>query len=176
MDKKKVYQPINIAEIHLDNTVSNLYLGMAPGKKDKNWDRDLYTDLDQIQNTKIGAIVCLLTWREMQLLSLQDYPREAQKRGIIFLHFPIKDCGVPKCSDMAALIESVLDMLQNGINVLIHCRCGNGRASAVCACCLTHFNYDYSRAIEIVKERKPTAVLNIDQLSYVRKYCRLFSS
>src|SRR5690242_15747051 len=72
----------------------SLYVGMAPGKKDNYWQRDIYNDL-QIISQKITIIVCLLEWEEMALLSILEYPKLAQRLGIRFYHLPIRDLSCP---------------------------------------------------------------------------------
>ena len=65
------YQMIDVA--HLDYQNSNagkLIIAAAPGKKDNHWNRNLLADLNCIKNKKVGTIVCLLEWTEMDQLNI----------------------------------------------------------------------------------------------------------
>lgn len=133
-------------------------MGMAPGKKDKNWNRDLDIDLFDIVNQQVEVIVCLLNWPEMIKLGLSDYPIRAQQAGLIFYHLPIRDGNVPKLKVLQAFIPTLITHLMEGKHLLIHCRCGLGRAGTMVACCLTHFGFDADQAIQTVRFHKPKAI------------------
>ena len=56
------YPIINIAHFMIGDLQGRLALSIAPGKKDKRWDRNLEMDLDVIKNNGIEVIICLLEW------------------------------------------------------------------------------------------------------------------
>jgi len=91
MDKKcsykYPYKLIKIVDILSKGNFSKLYIGIAPGKKDVIWDRDL----DIIRNNDINIIICLLDHKELYNLNLIGYEEKVRKYNIIFYHFPIKD-------------------------------------------------------------------------------------
>lgn len=175
------YKVIDIAHILINPLISTqdqqvnksrLTLSIAPGKKDNRWNRNLDTDLDIIKQNGINVIVCLLEWSEMGMLSLTDYPIKAQEKGLIFYHLPIKDRGVTNQKELFTLIPILVKHLFSGHNVLVHCRCGLGRAGTICGCCLCHFGYQGRIAIETVRGQRPGAIQTAKQEQCVIDYCR----
>lgn len=150
----------------------SINISMSPGKKDNIWDRDLLKDLKVIKGKKINVIVCLLEWGEMQKLDIYDYPYFAQKEGILFYHFPIKDRGIPEPKSLETLVPFLVKHVKNGYNILVHCRCGLGRSGLVAACCLSHFGYKFDDSISRVRNLRKGAIQTEDQLQIVRNYYR----
>lgn len=171
------YKVIDIAHI-VPNPESGLTekarlaLSIAPGKKDNRWNRDLDVDLEIIKSNNIHVIVCLLEWSEMRMLSLTDYPRKAQEKGLLFYHMPIKDRGVTNQKELSTLVPILVQHLSSGHNVLIHCRGGLGRAGTICGCCLGHFGYQGTNAIDAVRAQRPGAIQTTKQEDSVIQYCR----
>lgn len=164
--------------IHLENTIQSvgtLYVSMAPGKQDKKSQRDLQSDLNVIKDNNINIIICLLGWNEMELLNIVDYPFQAQKMGFIFHHMPIRDKGIPRSCDLHILVPYIVRYLNQGKNVLIHCRCGLGRAGTISACCLIHFKYSGSKAIRTVRKQRPGAIHTREQQNCIIQYYKLMS-
>lgn len=167
-----VFEVINVKFFSKEKIKGSLNISICPGKKDSKWDRDLLLDLKKIKEKKINVIVCLLEWGEMKKLDVYDYPHIAQKEGILFYHLPIKDRGVPDISDLQTLIPFLVKHLQNGYNILVHCRCGLGRSGLVCACCLTHFGYSSEESILKVRNVRKGAIQTSSQLELVKNYCK----
>lgn len=115
-----------------------LYVGMAPGKKDKSWNRSLTKDLAMIKSLGIDVIICLVEYKEMNKLKMKDYEKLSKNMGIRFHHVPVKDESIPSeniFSEYDKMAISTLKYLSNGKNVLVHCRCGMGRSSTFAFCC-----------------------------------------
>lgn len=172
-----VQDPYSITNIaHVDgNPRGRLSIAMAPGKKDGRWNRDLDMDLDVIAATGIEIIVCLLEWFELKMLSILDYPKKAQERGFIFYHMPIKDRRVAFQRDIDALVPIIVHHLLAGKSILVHCRGGLGRAGTICACCLGHFNYLGSQAIDTVRKQRPGSIQTNEQENCVLLYCGIIT-
>ena len=166
------YLIIDIARI-ANSTTNNgrLAISLAPGKKDHRWNRDLQMDLARIKNDDIHVIVCCLEWYEIRMLNITDYPRMAQENGFIFYHLPIKDRDVPQDKELNSIIPIIVQHLLVGHNVLVHCRAGLGRAGTICACCLGHFGYTGTDAINLVRKQRPGAIQTNKQERYVSHYC-----
>ena len=165
-----------ITEIAKIQNKGRLTVSMAPGKKDKKWNRNITRDLLSIRESGIQVIVCLLQRSELKCLSLSDYPRKASDAGFIFYHLPIRDRSTPHCDDMNILIPIIIKHLCSGHNVLIHCRSGLGRAGTVAACCLSHFGLTPENCIEIVRFQRPGSIQTSDQEQFVFKYTSYISS
>jgi hypothetical protein len=81
------------------------------------------------------VIVSLLVEDETLELGLKDEAKLAVEHSINFINFPIDDYGVPASTDtMLGFIRSLLQELNDGKTVGIHCRQSVGRSSLVVAC------------------------------------------
>jgi ADP-ribosyl-[dinitrogen reductase] hydrolase len=162
MDKRTSFNhPYNIINIK-----DNLFIGMAPGKKDTKWDRNIDIDLDVIYNEGIDIIICLLENYEMHNLDLAHYPEKVKDHGIIFYHFPIRDGSIPK----KKYINFISYHLLLGHNVLIHCKCGLGRAGTMAACLLKKVGFDADEAITYIRSKREGAIQTKRQEKYILNY------
>lgn len=166
------YDIIEVLQVIGKEPMGRLNLAAAPGKKDRKWNRNLELDLSIMKKQGIDIIICLLEWGEMFNLKLIDYPKKAQEAGFIFYHLPIKDMNIPRFKEINALVPIIVDFIATGHNVLIHCRSGYGRAGTICACCLAHFGFDGSTAINQVRIRRPGAIQTELQEECVTDYCK----
>jgi protein-tyrosine phosphatase len=174
------YRIIDIAHIVSDPSrpeiKGRLSISISPGKKDSKWNRSIQSDLDAIKINGIQVIVCLLEWSELRMLGISDYPRRAQELGFLFYHMPIRDRGTPHQSEINILVPLLVKHLALGQNVLVHCRGGLGRAGTVCACCLGHFGYEGTLAIDTVRKFRPGAIQTTTQAECVIQYCQGLST
>lgn len=168
------YEIIDIAHVVPDplnqELRGRLSVSICPGKKDTRSNRDLDLDLKEIKNNGIQVVICLLKWREFQLLDIMEYPKKVQEAGLVFYHLPIKDRGIPQQRELDTLIPIIVKHLCDGMNILVHCRCGLGRAGTICACCLCHFDYSAKEAIEIVRQQRPGAIQTHKQEQCIINY------
>ena len=79
----------------------------APGKHDREsssgpWARDLATDLDAIVAWPARALVTLIEPHEFSLLGIPRLGDEARRRGLEWLHLPIRDVSTPDRAFVAA--------------------------------------------------------------------------
>lgn len=172
--QKRPYDVIDICYIDAGETRGRLSISIAPGKKDTRWNRDLPSDLKVIKDNGVQVIVCLLQSDEMKLLGMEDYFDLVEEEFILY-HLPIRDRGTPNQSGLNYLIPSIVQHLNGGHNVLVHCRGGLGRAGTICACCLGHFGYSSQKAIEMVRDRRPGAIQTRNQEKCVARYCNKIS-
>ncbi|KAH9924424.1 uncharacterized protein B0H18DRAFT_431688 [Fomitopsis serialis] len=127
--------------------LGNLYLSSCPGKKVRlsgpvkgkcGVCRDLRMDLQRIKDFGIACTVCCLDDEELKLLGVPwaDYSAIADEVGLDVLRIPTPEGLTPSSvSDFdAQLTKLIRSYTVNGLNVLVHCRGGVGRAGLV-ACC-----------------------------------------
>ncbi len=107
----------------------------------------------------IQTVLSLLTQEEESELGILGESVEAAKQGMQFISFPIPDRGIPGSSTAAMeMLDEVLNELQRGKNVLVHCRQGIGRAGMVAASLLVLDGTEPRAAIEEVSKARGVPV------------------
>lgn len=134
--------------------------------------RDVVTDLDVLVNEHaIGLLVCLLEDHELAQLGIEHLIDEAEQRMEV-VRLPIPDRGV--CSDVAAvkdIVHRIEDAAANGIDVVIHCRDGLGRAGTIGGCYLRQRGYDDDEIFAALRERHETSCPETaEQRAYIRAF------
>lgn len=165
------YRIHNILYIVSTDIKGTLSMGMVPGRKDKQWNRDLDTDLNTLMEYGIDVIICLIEWSEMHKIGIIDYPLQAQNYGLVFYHMPIRDTGHPKLKELHILVSLIYDHLVKGNHVHIHCKEGLGRAGTIAACCLGYLGYNGNDAISSIRSLRPKAIQTPDQEKCIIEYC-----
>jgi len=89
----------------------------------------------------------------------------------LWFHLPIVDVSTPdkyfeQAWDTAG--ETLRSLLQNGSNVLVHCRGGLGRAGTVAARLLIEVGMEPETAIAKVRKVRPGAIETSEQEQFVR--------
>ena len=145
--KTSITHPLytTIIDDDLPGTVS---LTIAPGKHchalfaGGEWQRDVVTDLDRLVETyNIGLLVCLLEDHELESLKIPHLITEAEQRMEV-LRLPIKDRDVSDDLDAVRdLVDAIEDAATAGVDVVIHCRGGLGRAGTIGGCYLRQRGY-----------------------------------
>lgn len=171
----KGYCITKILEINNDKSQkkSMLSISCTPGYVGKLSDssEDLVRDdVDIIYKNRYDIVLCLLTWEEMEKLNMMKYPKFLKDKGILFLHLPIFDGYIPSISEMKPVVNKLVHKLLSGNNILIHCRCGYGRAGTIAACILLHFNYTSINAIKLIRDRRDKAIQTKHQEQFISKY------
>ena len=103
----------------------------------------------------VDTIVSLLTGEEERELDLIHESSEARKSGLAFLSYPIPDRGVPcNTSTFFDLLGRIHRELQQGKNVLVHCRQGIGRTGLIAASLLVRDGMDPEIAMEQISKTR----------------------
>ncbi|KAL0245838.1 hypothetical protein I308_104975 [Cryptococcus tetragattii IND107] len=113
--------------------VSNPYQGpLVPALGRGPVCRDISTDLKRIKGEGVGCLVCCLDDEELELLGVpwETYRDVAAETGLDVIRLPMPDGFTPVSME---LFDSQVSLIATkytlqGINVLVHCRGGVGRA------------------------------------------------
>lgn len=162
---------------HIFTENGTIYVCCAPGKKEpqKNVNRNLYHDLQCIEDHNIDCIICLIEDFEFDEVQISEYPEEVLKLGIDFIHYQIKDHYIPtNLQTFHQLVLLTLNLLDSGKKILIHCRGGVGRTGVLCACVLIHKGFTGTEAISYVRERRKGALKNLVQRIFIERYFNWF--
>ncbi|TXT07418.1 hypothetical protein VHUM_03138 [Vanrija humicola] len=130
-----------VTSVRQPTQLGNLLLSSCPGKRLRMDGpvkgrgpvcRDLATDLRRIKGAGVGAIVCCLDNEELELLGVpwDTYRELASDIGLDVIRLPMPDGFTPVSLQLfdaqVTLIATKYSL--KGINVLVHCRGGIGRA------------------------------------------------
>jgi len=158
-------------------TAGRLGMTFAPGKKDRAggsaaWDRDIDMDLARLSgHYGVDVLVPLIEEHEMKLLQIPDLLTRAPQHGMAVDHFPLPDMSVPPSMDaLHAQVETIIKALENGSNVVVHCRGGLGRAGLVAACVLVRLGLRPQSAVEDTRGARPGAIQTREQEQFVHLY------
>jgi len=135
-----------------------------------SWDRDLAADLDAIRDWGAVAVVTLLEPQELTLLRVHQLGEEVARRGMSWFNLPIADVRTPDGNFERAWEsagEKLRSMLRDGLDVLVHCRGGLGRAGTIAARLLVELGAEPLTAIAKVREVRPGAIETRDQERFV---------
>src|SRR5271156_3413149 len=92
--------PLRIDAVDARFGLGKIGITFAPGKRDSHamtgsWYRDLCLDLDAIIKWKAVAVVTLIEDHEIRELDILDLGAEIRRRGMQWLHLPIRDVSIP---------------------------------------------------------------------------------
>ncbi|KAJ3106187.1 hypothetical protein HK100_003764, partial [Physocladia obscura] len=160
----------------------NVGLSSCPGKKVRldtgpvngraAINRDLDADFARLASLGIHC----LNDAEMAYLGAPyvKYEISAKKHGMQVLRIPIIEGSCPdKLEDVSEIVDAMDVWLRKGVNVLVHCRGGVGRAGLI-ACCLLlrkRFVENAARAIQFVRIRRSLkAIETLRQEDFIQAF------
>jgi protein-tyrosine phosphatase len=120
-------------------------------------------DAGALARLEIGAVLDLRA-------EAQHEPASLGKAGLHYLHLPVPDHGAPSSDELARAADWVLQEIGDDRKVLIHCRLGLGRSVTMVVAVLLRMGYPLSDAAELVRRRRPEAVLSEPQVALLQRY------
>lgn len=146
-------------------------LGILPRPRGGDWLRDETTAW---REAGIDLVVSLLEPEEETQLVLEGEAAAAAASGINFRPFPIPDRGVPASREsVAALASEIVDALDAGKNVAVHCRQGVGRSGLIVGGVLMAAGKDLGTALQAIKESRG---LEVPETEEQRRWLSDFAS
>ena len=99
----------------------------------------------------LDVVVSLLEDEEAAQLQLASEGEAARQEGIEFVRFPIADRGVPDSTPATlALLNRIVEALEAGKHIAVHCRQGIGRSGLIAAGALMISGLGIEEAVEAV--------------------------
>lgn len=118
-----------LPDIYWVKELSPMRLGLMARPRSGDWLED---EIAGWRRAEVGTVVSLLEPHEVRELSLSREAALCGEEGIEFLNFPIRDRGTPdSVLHATTLIDSLVERLQNGVAVAVHCRAGIGRTGLI---------------------------------------------
>ena len=121
-----------------------------------------------IGELKENAISCLVS-----LLSMPSFTGDlCAERHIEWIEYPIEDFGLPADREsFAALIRGLVERIEAGVSVCVHCRMGIGRTGITLACIVgRRYGISGQQAIRVVR-RTRSAIETDEQIRFVEAFC-----
>ena len=145
--------------------------GRRKAKRTHEWRRDLAADIASINQDRL-CLVTLCTDEELARDSPGFQARIAAEVACRE-HLPIQNKRRPH--DTRAfdeLIARVVDRIDNGWRVIIHCNGGKGRSALVAAAVLIGLKVPYAKAVAGVRAARPGSLRNPLQLWFLWMFAR----
>ncbi len=142
-------------------------LGIMARPRGDDW---LADEIANLKKQNIGLLVSLLEKDEISELGLRQQETLCKTNGIEFINFPIADRDIPKTSDKTDwLVGYLIDKIQDGISVVIHCRMGIGRSSIIAASVLLQAGLKAEHIIDNISKIRGLKVPDTDkQLQWLK--------
>ena len=121
-------------------------------------------ELQALAKAGVNVLVSLLTADEVAELELQDEERLCGDCGLRFISFPIPDRGVPfSIAEAGRTIDLILEELQAGKAVAVHCRMGIGRSALIAACLLKSQGIGVDEAFAMISRARGFSVPDTEE-------------
>jgi protein-tyrosine phosphatase len=131
---------------------------------------DLEADVAAIRAWGAAAVVTLQPADELDVLGIGRLGALVRAAGLDWHHLPIRDLCAPAEEAEAgwdALRDAVLDRLERGDRIVVHCRGGLGRTGTIAASLLVARGLDPESAIALVRHVRPGAIETTDQERWI---------
>jgi protein-tyrosine phosphatase len=107
----------------------------------------------------VSSVVSLLEPAEAHELGLEREDALCRSRGIAFISFPIADYSLPDSrQDVLRLARSLVDELEQGRSIVIHCRAGIGRSTMIAASTMISAGLDAADALSRIEAARGVRV------------------
>jgi protein-tyrosine phosphatase len=160
-------------------TPGRLGMTFAPGMRTTGmrgrWERDLAADMRALEEEhETDVLVSLMEDHEYRGYQIPELLERDNIGGIEILRFAIKDMGVPREAEserFESTVRDIVQRLEQGQNVVVHCRGGLGRTGTVTACALVALGrHSADEAIGAVRETRKGTVQTREQEDFVRLF------
>jgi protein-tyrosine phosphatase len=149
--------------------------GMWAGSVRGRWERDLATDMRELEEEhEADALVSLMEDHEYRGYQISELLEQDSIGNIEILRFAIEDMGVPREAEsekFEAFVQDVVQRLEQGQNVVVHCRGGLGRTGTLAACVLVALGrHTADEAIGAVRAARKGTVQTREQEDFVHLF------
>jgi protein-tyrosine phosphatase len=97
-------------------------------------------------------------------------PQVLERYNLAHIHVPIAEGAAPVDADLEALTQAVINAVENGRRVLLHCREGRGRSPLVACATLVRQGLPLPEAFRVLRTARPDVALSDDQALALQRY------
>jgi len=172
--------PLRIDEVSIPGVIGRIGLTFCPGKKGESftgtdWDRSMEADLEVIRLWGAHRVLTLIEDFEFDLLGVRGLGELVAGKGMNWHHLPIVDGYPPDQRFLEAwpsVVNTLVEDLSAGKNLLVHCRGGLGRAGTVGSLLLAEFGWSSTAAVDHIRRARPGTVETREQELFIEGYVR----
>jgi len=131
--------------------------------------------LHSLKQQGVYRLICLQESFELQRFeppeTLKDRALAVKQAGMRFTHEPVEDFQAPTLSQVQRVVDGILQDLESGKNIVVHCWAGLGRAGTLAACVLVAKGMHATGSIEMVRWcRSPGAIQSEAQEKIIHRF------
>ena len=131
---------------------------------------NLASDVQFYREIGVTKVVSMLEYEEMERLGLGLERECCANEGVGFQSFPVKDHTIPSLESIREVVPGLLEDIQNGAHVSIHCKGGRGRTGVLSCAVLIESGMSAEDAIALVSEKRGSKVPSTEeQVGFLRK-------
>ena len=144
-------------------------IGIATRPRGGDWLKD---DIHYLSEAGTNLLVSMLTPEESREFQLEMEEKLCQDEGLDYQLVPIPDRGVPSdMKNVAGLALQWAEFLENGTNIIFHCRQGIGRSAMMVALVLVTCGMEVDFAFKITEKARGWPVPDTEeQRAWVEQY------
>lgn len=146
--------------------IKNNFIALSPLPSAKFLDQDIQL----LHSNQITNVITLVQTKELESAYLNHFFNMLQQNGIRSHHFPIEDFNIPSHQQMDSIYRTLALMLENGENILIHCKGGLGRSGTVMAAFVKNYLQEVDPITYVREIRGKEAIENQQQQSFIGQY------
>ncbi|WP_286272274.1 phosphatase domain-containing putative toxin [Thalassotalea hakodatensis] len=147
----------------------------CPGTQSVN----LQQSIEQLRSEGVTTLVSLMYDDELVTLDAHSIGQVCQAQNLTWLQMPIKDDDAPNDDFMRAFsqhITRIINSINKGEAIAVHCKGGSGRTGLVIALFLIHLGYDKAQIVDMVQLIRPKALQHPIQRKYFNDFIFLETS
>ena len=153
-----------------------IYISCFPGLNDQQiFSHELINQtLTSLSKLGCTSIISLVESHEIEdICGLEYISYQFKKHDFTWYHLPIVDYGIPEKMFMENwwdTYQTLMNELNKGNNIFIHCKGGIGRSGTVAAMFLMESGMENSHSILEVRSKRQGAIENEKQEDFVRSF------
>lgn len=128
--------------------------------------RHYYTDWLKLAEWNPALVITMTQQAEMDRKGAGTLGRDLQNAGIDWLHLPVQDFSVPYNLEWDVVARKVIDRLEAGQRVLVHCFGGCGRSGMIILRLMIAAGEAPDAALERLRRARPCAIETDDQMAW----------
>ncbi len=141
----------------------------CPGTKDSS----LVDSLATLKQAGASAVISLMPASELASNGAEDIGKQCQAQDMAWFHLPVADEQVP-LEDFGqgwkASKQSILERLNAGQDIAIHCKGGSGRTGLIAARIMVEAGIPRADAIALVQALRPKAIQHPAHINWITQF------